>query len=74
MWANLFNENKGGEGFVFVVGNKIDLQNREVSETEAREYCEKMGAPYFEISAKTGDNVSQLFLRLVEYSTEKNNQ
>ena len=25
MWMNLFNENKGGEGFVFLVGNKIDL-------------------------------------------------
>jgi hypothetical protein len=39
MWANLFNENKGGDGFIFVVGNKIDLENREVSESEAKKYC-----------------------------------
>jgi 50S ribosomal subunit-associated GTPase HflX len=25
MWINLFNENKVGEGFVFLVGNKMDL-------------------------------------------------
>ena len=31
MWINLFNENKGGEGFVFLVGNKIDLDYREVT-------------------------------------------
>jgi GTPase SAR1 family protein len=32
MWANIFNENKNGEGFIFFVGNKIDLENREVTE------------------------------------------
>ena len=25
MWVNLFNENKGGDGYTFLVGNKIDL-------------------------------------------------
>jgi hypothetical protein len=31
MWVNLFNENKGGEGFTFLIGNKIDLDYREVT-------------------------------------------
>ena len=28
MWVNLFNENKNGDGFLFLVGNKIDLEYR----------------------------------------------
>lgn len=30
MWINLFNENKNGDGFVFLVGNKLDLEYREI--------------------------------------------
>jgi GTPase SAR1 family protein len=28
MWVSLFNENKVGEGFVFLLANKIDLDYR----------------------------------------------
>jgi len=28
MWASLFNENKTGDGFIFMIGNKIDLDYR----------------------------------------------
>lgn len=32
-WMQLYNENKTGEGFTLLIGNKIDLRNeREVSE------------------------------------------
>lgn len=57
MWVNLFNENKAGEGFVFLVGNKIDLDYREVSNEEAKEKAIRYGVPYMEISAKTGQNI-----------------
>jgi GTPase SAR1 family protein len=31
-WVKMFNDNKGGDGFVFVVGNKNDLEYRDVKE------------------------------------------
>ena len=31
-WLHLYNENKNGEdGFVFLIGNKIDLAERQIS-------------------------------------------
>lgn len=57
MWVTLFNENKAGEGFVFLVGNKIDLDYREVTTQEGKEKAARFGVPYMEISAKTGQNI-----------------
>ncbi|WOK98767.1 ras-related protein RABF1-like isoform X1 [Canna indica] len=45
-----------------LVGNKADLQaNRAVSSQDALEYAEKNGMFYMETSAKTADNINQLF-------------
>lgn len=54
MWVNLFNENKNGDGFLFLVGNKIDLEYRQVSTDDGKAKAQKLNLPYFEISAKTG--------------------
>lgn len=32
-WLSLYNENKTGDGFTVLVGNKIDLHAREVTES-----------------------------------------
>lgn len=53
-WLNLYNNNKTGDGFAFLVGNKVDLDGREVSREEGKKKAEEMGIPYFELSAKTG--------------------
>ena len=48
--------------FMVLVGNKSDLeQNREVSEEEGRELAERNGRLFFETSAKTGQNVEEVF-------------
>ena len=45
-----------------LVGNKLDLEaNRSVSTSEGKELAEKNGLLFFETSAATGQNVSELF-------------
>ena len=48
---------------LFVVGNKMDLRQDDVgmSDAQANEFAEKNGAKLFLTSAKTGQNVKELF-------------
>ena len=59
---------------VVAVGNKIDLANRrQVSNEEAQAYFAAMDPPlpYFEISAKTGEGVNELFESVAKMLLEK---
>jgi len=51
------------ENFPFVgIGNKIDLENRSITQKRANQWCQaKGGIPYFECSAKEAINVEQAF-------------
>lgn len=58
---------------LFVVGNKVDLEDRyyisknlsrEVSTEEAQKLAAKHGFEYFETSAKTGQNIDAVFERM----------
>ncbi|TDH14584.1 hypothetical protein EPR50_G00043900 [Perca flavescens] len=54
-------------GFPFIVlGNKTDLSNREVSGRKALQWCEEIGAEYFEGSAKDDLDVEKPFLRAAQ--------
>ena len=45
--------------------NKCDLENkREVQRTEAETYAQENGCIFFETSAKTGENVQQMFQQI----------
>ena len=46
---------------IILVGNKIDLDKREVSNQEARELAEKYKGLYLEVSALTGRNIEEIF-------------
>jgi Ras-related protein Rab-5C len=50
---------------IALVGNKIDLESkREVWATDASQYAEQNNLIFFECSAKTGQNVADVFLAI----------
>jgi small GTP-binding protein len=59
---------------VFLVANKIDerIEGMGVSFDEAKEYAAKYDAPVFEVSAKTGKGVVEMFERAAHHLVEHN--
>ena len=59
---------------LFVVGNKIDLvEERTVENEQAEIFANELGASYYEVSAKTGFGIKELFDRVAEESYKKLN-
>ena len=65
-----------GTNFPFVIiGNKVDMEGRQVTSEEARSWCQTNGGlPYFETSAKDSTNVEQAFLAAVRRLREVEDQ
>ena len=58
---------------IFIVGNKLDLtEDRKVTEAEVKNQFNKIG--YYEVSAKSGNNISLLFEQLTYKIIEKQNE
>ena len=66
IWYPDVKQNGEKYGVLAVVGNKSDLyEEEEVSENEAKEFAKEIGAFFMLVSAKTGNNVNQLFEALL---------
>lgn len=72
-WNQEICEKAPGGITVFVVGNKIDAtEDRVVSSDSGRAMAQQLGAPfYFEVSAKTGDGINNLFNKVAEADTKQ---
>ena len=57
---------------IIIIGNKIDLEGREVKPEEAESFCKKLNIPYFETSAKTGENIDNSIRALVKMVLNNN--
>ena len=51
---------------VTLVGNKIDLENRQVTQQEGEDYAKAQGLQYMEVSAKQNIGVESLFKNIAK--------
>ena len=59
---------------IIIIGNKIDSEEREVQFNEAELFAKSHNYPYFETSAKTGENIEEAFNYLImQIIKSKNN-
>ena len=71
-WLGDIQENAPEDVCKVVVGTKCDLEDeRKVTREEGEKYAESVGALFFEVSAKTGENVDALFTALVKEILKK---
>jgi len=62
-WLKLLEE-KNEVCLVYLVANKIDVEEREVTKEEGQTFARERNLPYHEVSCKTGEGVDALFLAL----------
>ena len=74
-WIQSINTHLGDEKeyvHLVIIGNKIDLNGREITKEDAQKFCNQEGYPYFETSAKTGEGVDNSIRYLVEEVIKSN--
>ena len=69
-WIRDLEQNKKKKAQIILVGNKIDIPNRTVNSNEAEEVADKYGVRYLEVSAKTGENIDDIFHNLLDMLIE----
>jgi len=63
-WIMKVRDERGDDSIVILVGNKSDLDNeRQVSYDQGKKKAEEYGVMFDEASARTGDNIKQVFRR-----------
>ena len=67
-WIEEIQENNSDDSIIVLIGNKCDLtQQRTIPKETIEDYCKKNRIEnYFEASAKTGENVHELFKTIVK--------
>lgn len=64
-WIDFVRESRGSDTLIFVVGNKLDLESdRNVITEKAEAQVKAQGINYYEVSAKTGRNLNEMFKSL----------
>ena len=70
-WLDSYKEVNGEKSKKVLIGNKIDLENRVVVKEEAKNFAEKNGLQYFEISVKENKDkeIDNMFIKIFESMT-----
>ena len=59
------NSNKESNIIIYLIGNKIDLNERTVTKESAEELAQSLGMKYFDVSCKNNINVSEIMSRMI---------
>ena len=74
-FVNDLKENCDKRVYTILVGNKIDLEeNRTVSTEEGKNLANKLKMGFYEVSAKDGTGINNLFQKIVNEVYDKNNR
>jgi small GTP-binding protein len=73
-WMDHVKSNAESGVEIILVGNKMDILNRQVSEDQGRDLAKKYGVLFIETSALTGVNVDSAFSSLIHSILEKESQ
>ena len=60
-WLKQIDQNADADIMRILVANKSDLPNQEVDEAEGRQLAEQHNLEFYSASAKTGENVENMF-------------
>ena len=74
-WLNDVTEHVNEDCVIFVVGNKMDVKTRDISiSEEAKSFANDKKLNYYEVSARTGNGVANIFEKLAKklVNNEKN--
>ena len=72
VWIDSLKSNLGENSLPIIIdGNKIDLDDRDVSKETAQKFAQEYNYKYFETSAKSGVGVDELFREIVNQILEK---
>ena len=66
LWMkDIKNNSRSSKQALYLIGNKIDLPNRVISQDDAKELAEKLNLPYYEMSCKLNINIYEIISRLI---------
>ncbi|CAD8065061.1 unnamed protein product [Paramecium primaurelia] len=65
-WMNQIKQHASENVCKLLIGNKIDVPNRQVSKEEGEQLAKSFGVPFFETSAKEGTNVADAFFAMAK--------
>nr|BAJ21304.1 Rab-family small GTPase Rab2E [Tetrahymena thermophila] len=70
-WISDVSENANKDLSVAVLGNKIDLDNREVKAKDGEAFASERNFLFFETSALNGDNIGEAFYALAKHVLDR---
>ena len=72
-WVKEVKSQVHNDPLLALIGNKLDLASlkRKVDEKEGSDYAEKIGAVFFETSAKTRENIDKVFYDIADRLEKK---
>ncbi|CAD8075608.1 unnamed protein product [Paramecium sonneborni] len=65
-WMNQIKQHASENVCKLLIGNKVDVLNRQVSKDEGEALARQFGVPFFETSAKEGINVADAFFAMAK--------